>query len=310
MQYRRRVVGWWVVAAAMVMVIAAGSRSALDTLAPDGRKVMRPAQSQGYEPAPQDAEASSFTATDFWIAPPTGAGAPARLDVGFTVEDLFAVAQTLFGAQDPFMREQAVWALPDNDGLILHALLARAAADPDADVRAAARARLRGLPEQALPNTQQWLLPPELLALYDSANQAPATRIESAMQLLASVDENTLQVLHWMLATDPLPSVRGTVVDLLAQSGSPAALEVLSQGLADQSPVVRQRALRHLIAQPELPIPLLGQVLQSDADPAVRALAAETLAATDHPAAQALLILGVDDPDDQVRLYAQSVTFN
>ena len=104
---------------------------------------------------------------------------------------------------------------------------------------------------------------------------------------------------------DPSISVRQAVLDVFAESGDPAAVDVARVALeSDVSPLVRARAVR-MLAQLTVAPPASTVVRAlSDPDPEVRATAIETLPDVDGAEAVDALTSSLRDQDDRVRLAA------
>ncbi len=130
-----------------------------------------------------------------------------------------------------------------------------------------------------------------------------------AMEWLADLgDHAAVTALRHFLALDPDPAVRGEAALALGSIGGEAASEALELGLGDVDPDVRFQAVEAIGEAADFRTTLaLGQVFFGETDPEIRMSAIAGLSRTRGEAALAFLEAATQDPDEQVRDYANDI---
>jgi HEAT repeat protein len=228
------------------------------------------------------------------------------------------LGQALFGDPDPALRLRAAHHLANMSSPAAIALLRTAGRDPDPEVRRAAGGaiaawdRRNELPRTVIyPDAYQLAEetmadPPEqdfFSAL--SGNSDIEQKIEAVRELLFLNDELAVRALKLVLERDEATTVREEALVALQSIGSSAADEVIEVALGDDSPEMRRRAIETLW-QADTPniLPILGQTLYADPDPALRLEALRLLGSDRSPAARTLILLGQSDSEEEIRILA------
>jgi HEAT repeat protein len=221
------------------------------------------------------------------------------------------LGQTLLADADPYLRVRAAELLAANGSPGAMAILTAVARDSDADLRAAAVEALSTVTAASRPyenpaplalalnghdGVLEYTLLDELLHGDSFARQEVITSLEG------QAADQAVPVLRAVMKHDEDPAVRQHSLETLARIGGAEATEALSESLGDESPDIRTTAL-HMIwdTQPPRLIPLLGQIMHSEPDPAIRLEALRLLSQLREPAATSLIAVAEGDPDPEVR---------
>jgi hypothetical protein len=132
-------------------------------------------------------------------------------------------------------------------------------------------------PLVAAPTAEATELPLEELQR-QLADEDPSLRYQALGQIAegAAGDDDAIRTTLQSALADKDPNVRGLAIQMLAQRDEPAALDVLSAGLRDESVNVRAIAVASIDPQRH-GLPLLHEALQ-DTEESIRIAAAERIA--------------------------------
>ena len=133
-----------------------------------------------------------------------------------------------------------------------------------------------------------------------------AARLYALQQIHQMAEADALDILRKVLQQDADHQVRNYAIELLGEIGSEAALETMQSGLGDTDARVRMKTIETLgFFAGEKAVPVLGQLLFSEADRMVRLQAIETIATQPRSdAVNAFLQMAANDPDSQIREFA------
>lgn len=143
-----------------------------------------------------------------------------------------------------------------------------------------------------------------LCLLNVACSRSAEERRAAVHELQAKPTERNLRRLRELLG-DSDRDVRATALHALGECGEPDAAELALQALRDDDEFVRATAARLLgsVGRPEHAVKLAHSLLE-DAEPRVRQHAAESLGLLGGESAVQALLVGLEDPMQQVRLAA------
>lgn len=236
----------------------------------------------------------------------------------FTAHALPLLGRTLLGDPEPELRLLALRLLAAESSPAAIALLENAAEDPDPRIRDAARHARRGWMDVhgrslgAREGDEPFFGGATGLREYADDRLFGLTRRSDPEDKIAAI--HYIQALDGRLALEALQCALGAETDArvreetlfaLYEIGGDAAVSSIATALGDKSNELRRSAISLIWnAESRNSLPLLGQVLQTEPDPALRLQAVEFLAAHDGPAARSLLHLALEDTDERVQLTA------